>query len=97
MIATYYIEAIIYCEVYPQRVRADKGTENVHVEQIHKFLRRNDRYQYAGERSFMYEKSVDNQRIERMWGNVRRQGIQYWINIFQGLAEEGMHDGSYLD
>ena len=97
VIATYYIEAIRYCEVYHQRVRADVGTENVHVEQIHKFLRRNDRDQYAGERSFMYGKSVNNQRIESMWGNVRRQGIQYWINIFQELAEEGMHDGSYLD
>ena len=60
-------------------------------------LRRNDRDQYAGERSFMYGKSVHNQRIESMWGNVRRQGIQYWINIFQELAEEGMHDGSYLE
>ena len=40
---------------------------------------------------------MNNQRIESMWGNVRRQGIQYWINIFQELAEEGMHDISYLD
>ena len=28
---------------------------------------------------------------------MRRQGIQYWINIFQELSEEGKHDGSYLD
>ncbi|XP_052675135.1 uncharacterized protein LOC128156857 [Crassostrea angulata] len=28
---------------------------------------------------------------------VRRQGMQYWINFFQELAESGFHDGGYLD
>lgn len=41
--------------------------------------------------------STQNQRIECLWGMVRRQGMQYWINFFQELAESGFHDGGYLD
>jgi hypothetical protein len=32
-----------------------------------------------------------------LWGIIRRQGIQFWMNFFQELIEDGFHDGAYLD
>ena len=40
---------------------------------------------------------MNNQRIEWMWGLVRRQGMQYWINFFQRLVDEDVFNGEYLD
>ncbi|KAK3090635.1 hypothetical protein FSP39_013299 [Pinctada imbricata] len=97
VIAHYYIHSIRKYGICPRRVRADMGTENIHVETIQKFLRRNHVDEYAGERSFLYGKSINNQRIESMWGMIRRQGIQFWINFFQDLVEGGYHDGDHLD
>ncbi|XP_061176268.1 uncharacterized protein LOC133185191 [Saccostrea echinata] len=97
IIAHYYIESIRKYGVCPRRVRADMGTENVYIETIHKFLRRNHEDEHAGERSFLYGKSINNQRIESLWGMIRRQGIQFWMIFFQELTESGFHDGEYLD
>jgi hypothetical protein len=97
VIAWYYLEGVRQYNMYPQRIRADLGTENVGVAEIQKFLRRNHRDEQAANASFLYGKSVNNQRIESMWGMIRRQGIQYWMNLFQNLVEEGLHDGGYLD
>jgi hypothetical protein len=62
IIAHYYIESIRKYGVYPRLVRADMGTENVHVETIQKFLRRNRGDEHASEKSFLYGKSINNQR-----------------------------------
>jgi hypothetical protein len=40
---------------------------------------------------------VLDQRIESLWGIIRRQGIQFCMNFFQELIEDGFHDGAYLD
>ncbi len=45
----------------------------------------------------MYGTRTANQRIESMWGIVRKQGIQYWMNLFQSLLDDGTFDGGYLD
>jgi hypothetical protein len=97
IIAHYYIESIRKYGVCPRLVRADMGTEHVHVETIQKFLRRNRGDEHASEKSFLYGKSINNQRIESLWGIIRRQGIQFWMNFFQELIEDGFHDGAYLD
>ena len=97
VIAKYYIESIKNHGIYPRRIRADMGTENVHIETLQKFLRRNHRDEFAGEKSFIYGKSTMNQRIECLWCMVRRQGMQYWMNFFQDLTEAELHDGGYLD
>ena len=48
-----------------QRIlRADNGTENVNLAAIQRFFRREALDTFAGEKSFMYGKSVSNQRIE---------------------------------
>jgi hypothetical protein len=45
--------------------------------------------EHASEKSFLYGKSINNQRIESLWGIIRRQGIQFWMNFFQELIEDG--------
>ena len=52
IIAHYYLESIRKYGVCPRRVRADMGTENVHVEIIQKILRRNHQSEHAREGSF---------------------------------------------
>ena len=89
VIGNYYIEAVKQCGGYPIKVRADMGTENVIVEQMHIFLREQ-------QDSFLYGKSVHNQRIEAWWAILRRQTIQFWMNLFEGLKEEAF-TGSFLD
>ncbi|XP_041361772.1 uncharacterized protein LOC121377750 [Gigantopelta aegis] len=97
VIAGYFMESVGIENKCPQRIRADRGTENGHVEQMQKFLRRNHTDSYAGEKAFLYGTSTANQRIESMWGMVRKQGIQYWMNLFQSLLDDGKFDGGYLD
>ena len=98
VVASFFLEEVVSRgSLCPQRIRADRGTENVHVEHMQCFLRRNHVDAFAAQKSFLYGSSTLNQRIESMWGNVRRQGIQYWMNFFQALIEDGHFDGGYLD
>ncbi len=98
VVASFFLEVIVSRDgLCPKRVRADRGTENKHVEQMQCCLRRNHLDSFAGDKSFLYGPSTLNQRIESMWGNVRRQGIQYWMNFFQTLVEDGHFDGGHLD
>jgi hypothetical protein len=75
--------------VASRRIRADCGTENTHVAQIQRFLRRKDVDRFAKEKSFIYGKSVANQRIEAWWSIQRRWGINWWINYFKDLRDRG--------
>ena len=70
VIAGYYIDAVKECGGCPRTVRADMGTENVNVEQMQIFLR-------EVQHSFVYGKSVHNQRIESWWSILRKQNIQF--------------------
>lgn len=97
IIATYYIESIWKQHVPTKVTRRLRNRERPCWDYTKNSPRRNHRDEYAGNRSFLYGKSTQNQRIECLWGMVRRQGMQYWINFFQELAESGFHDGGYLD
>ena len=97
VVSGYFMDFVAKYSICPMRIRSDNGTENVHIEKLQKFLRRNHADEHAGNKSYLYGKSVTNQRIEWMWGLVRRQGMQYWINFFQWLVDEDVFDGEYLD
>ena len=45
----------------PRIIRADNGTENVVIAGLQRFFRADDSDAFAGEKSFMYGKSVTNQ------------------------------------
>jgi len=89
VIASYYLAAVSACGGCPRTVRADLGTENVNVEQMQLFLR-------GDQSAFIYGRSVNNQRIECWWGMLRRQNMQFWINLFEELKEEDF-TGSFID
>lgn len=97
VIAGYFLDSVVQNNICPQRIRSDRGTENVDIEQLQKFFRRHGADKYAGEFSFLYGTSVNNQRIEWMWGLLRRQGVQYWMNFLQKVSDDGNFTGDYLD
>ena len=79
--ADYFIASIARLGGCPELVRADRGTENGHVENMLDFLRRNHTDSFARDRSFIYGRSTTNQRIESWWRILRKQSAQFWINF----------------
>jgi len=90
VIAGYFVDAVESLGGCPRKIRSDRGTENVYVEQIQLFLREETQ-------SYMYGTSINNQRIESWWAILRRQMMQFWINVFEKLKEEDLFCGSFLD
>jgi len=64
-------------------LRTDCGTENVTVAAMQSFLR-NDH------RAHVYGTSPSNQRIEAWWSFLRRGNVQWWLELFQSFADEGI-------
>ncbi|XP_060608250.1 uncharacterized protein LOC132760318 isoform X1 [Ruditapes philippinarum] len=92
VIAMYYLEALKTLRVVPRILRCDKGTENSTLSLLQPFFRYNDTDSISRLRSFIYGKSVSNQRIEAWWGTMRRQGIQWWISFFKDLKDNQEYD-----
>ena len=77
VIAMYYLEALKTLGIAPRLLRCDHGTENSTLSLLQPFFRYNATDSVSGLRSFIYGKSVSNQRIEAWWGTMRRQGVQW--------------------
>ena len=70
-------------------VRADSGTENSRVAAIQRFPRNNWDDSFRAEKSFIYGRSVSNQRIEAWWFQLRRGCTDWCIKYFKELQESG--------
>ena len=97
LVANYFLDTVRQIGGAPSIVRADYGIENVKVAGIQRFLRRDGTDSFAGDNSFMYGKSVSNQRIEAWWRQLRKNSTDWWINNVKDLRDRGLYsDGNIL-
>ena len=89
--AKYFLDCIYSVDGVPRIVRADNGTENVNMAAIQRFFRREASDAFAGEKRFLYGKSVSNQRIEAWWGQLRKGCADWWITYFKDMRESGVY------
>ncbi|KAH3719823.1 hypothetical protein DPMN_062707 [Dreissena polymorpha] len=99
IVANYFMDSVRKKGGCPKRVRTDLGTENVYIEQMQMFLRRDHGDEFSGERSFLSGKSTYNQRIEWFWGLLRREMGQYFMDLFSDLGNDinDLYCGDVLD
>ena len=97
VVLKYFINTITQLQCVPRVVRSDHGTENVFVENLQVLLRSRSNDSFAGQKSFMKGKSSANQRIERWWGILRLQCVNFWMNLFKDMISIGALDtGNHL-
>ncbi|XP_060912008.1 uncharacterized protein LOC132988566 [Labrus mixtus] len=97
VIGGYFVEAMEEVGGGPRIVRTDQGTENVVVRDIQVFMRRDGLDRRAAEQSHIGGASTANQRIESWWGVMRKEGIEYWIQLLGELKDQGLFWGDFLD
>ena len=95
IIAGYFYEALCSHSGCPKIVRADAGTENIHIKDIQEALMNNRQNEHNT--SYIEGSSTSNQRIEVFWCNLRKQCMQYWIDLFSTLEEDGQFLGDLID
>ena len=97
LIGGYFMNAVEKLDGCPTIVRADCGTENGVTRDIQRYLRQTHTDDFGGDRSFLYGRSTANQRIEFLWGVLRRQCIQQWMDVLGNLKDEGHFAGDWVD
>lgn len=91
IIAQYFVDCVRQIGGTPRIIRADCGTENTYVAALQRFFRRDGNDTMAGNKSFLYGKSVSNQRIEAWWGILRRGCADWWIRFFKDMRDAGLY------
>ena len=94
IIARYFLNCVKSTEGLARKIWADRGSENVLVAGIQRFLRRGGIDSLAGYSSFAYGKSVSNQRIECWWSHLKKCSIGWWCDYFKSLRNRNMFDDS---
>ena len=78
----------------PRKIVADRGTENVFIAGSQRFLRRNHEDDLPTYLSFLFTKSIANQRIEAFWSQFQRSCADWWIYFFKGLFLNGVYNNT---
>ncbi|XP_074653583.1 uncharacterized protein LOC141907741 [Tubulanus polymorphus] len=97
VICGYFLEAVESKDGCPSRLRADDGTENPFIQQMQIFLRNDHIDRYAGHHSYLRGKSTANQRMEIWWGILRKESVNFWLDLFKRLQDDGYHTGDFID
>ena len=92
VIANYYLCCIKKLNLIPRVVRGDRGTENVIVCRIQRFLRRNHTDSQGKDKIFIYGHSAANQRIESWWSQLFKSMTSWWITSFKDMVVKGLFD-----
>ncbi len=90
VIGGYFLEAVKENQGCPGLVRGDYGTENGHVCVFQNFLRR---HTVGDQRTYIDGASTSNQRIESWWGYLRREHLNFWIEMFKHFQDIGDFSG----
>ena len=93
-IACYFIQSITELGKTPQVIRGDRGSENMTLCGIKRFLRRNFSDSFLGYGSFHYGSLTSNQWIEAWWSQFRKASGTWWINFFKDLIYSNIYDNS---
>ena len=94
VISSLYLSCIKEIKGVPRVLRGDRGTENVNVAGLQRFFRRDSVDVMARNKSFLYGRSVSNQRIEAWWSFLRKSETDWWIRFFKDLTDLGQFDNS---
>lgn len=94
VIASYFYECVKQLGGTPLICRGDRGTENGMVAAMQRFFRRDGIDEFSQEKSFLYGRSVSNQRIEAWWSYLRKTDTNWWMNYFKDLRDQGLYDDS---
>lgn len=92
IVASYFLDCVKELGGVPRIIRGDQGTENVNVAAMQRFFRCDAQDDFAGQKSFLYGRSVSNQRIEAWWGFLRHSETDWWINFFKDLKDQGLYN-----
>ena len=92
IVGKYFVDCVVQVGGVPRICRGDAGTENVNIAAMQRFFRRNATDTFGGEKSFLYGRSVSNQRIEGWWAFLRKSETDWWINFFKDLRDQGLFD-----
>ena len=91
MIGTWYLNYVSQSKVTPRLVRSDRGSENVVIVVLQRLFLRSTNFANS---SFRFGSSTVNQRIESWWSIMRRSRLNWWINFFKDLRDQGHFDAS---
>ena len=92
VVARYYLNSVRQIAGTPRIIRGDGGSENFRVAAIQRFFRRDDTDSHSGIKSFLFGKSVSNQRIEAWWSMLRRSSTGWWMEYFKGMRDNGLYN-----
>ena len=97
IVGKYFLDCVAQVGGTPRICRGDAGTENVNIAAMQRFFRRNAADAFRGDKSFLYGKSVSNQRIEGWWSFLRKSESDWWISFFKDLRDGGLlNDDNYI-
>ncbi|XP_074656822.1 uncharacterized protein LOC141910031 isoform X2 [Tubulanus polymorphus] len=85
VVAWYFLDFVQDIEAVPRCIRMDAGTENGRIAAIQKAFRA----EYDDETCVLVGRSTSNQRIERWWRSLRNEVVQFWMNVFKDMEENG--------